>query len=429
MKRTVSGTPDSLYPSSALALPVNPSLPAPRLPSPPVERSNEGNYRDYYGPNIRAEYAVDGCDADRVAVIDKAWPHTLPDIMLLVASDHGRRTNVEDTPDAVLATLLKGAVTYVGFVSEPETAQNFRLGGGQVTVGWNADGTLDRDNGQWWDKTMHWHLNLYPEPVRAAVRPVPLGDISDEGLRRSLVDPVAYLAQHVVRDALKQFVLPRGTRLLPISAHHDAARLLPVGLKLKLPGWHFLTTHEGRHLLRTLHQAADRAYRQVRRAFTGSPEPTPPWTRPTLLPPEQVSDQLGRLTWLSPVSRISLMRLRRVLRDVTDRELHLLRDHRAFANRCLTLADLSYNLTLLTPTPVGPALPEAPVFLVMQLKLFSYVGHAPAVGGAVASVIDRHNGPVMDEALLAQRRAFQDAYLTRMGTVLTGRAPVPEVHQ
>ncbi|MEV7279734.1 hypothetical protein [Streptomyces sp. NPDC093111] len=426
MKRA-AGTPDSLYPPGALALPVNPALPAPRLAAAPAERTNEGHYRDYYGSNVRAEYTVDGC-ADRVAVIDKAWPHTLPDIMLLVASDRGRRTSVGDTPDAVLAALLTGAVTYINHVSDPETARAFGLDGGQLTIGWNHDRTLDRDNGQWWDKAMHWHLNLYSRQVRTTVRPVPLGEITDVELRRSLVDPVAYLSQHVVRDALRSFALPTGCRLLPISSHRDAVRRLPVGFKLQLPGWPFLSTSECRHLLRALHQATEHAYRQVRHAFTGTSDPAPPWTRPTLLAPDQVGEQLKRLTWLSPVSRNALMRLRGVLRDVTNRELHLLRERRSFANRCMTLADLSYNITLFTPSLVSPGLPESrPVFLVMQCKLFSYVGHAPAVGDAVASVIDRHHGPVMDHALLARRRAFQDAYLTCLGTVLPSLSAAPEV--
>ena len=424
MKRAGAKTPDSLYPHGALTLPVNPALPAPRLASPPVERPNDGHYRDYYGPNIRAEYAVDGSD-DRIAVIDKAWPHSLHDIMLLVASDQGRRTGLGDTPDAVLAALLTAAVTYTDLVSDPQTARTFGLGGGQLTIGWNHDRTLDRDNGQWWDETMHWHLNLYPEDVRAAVRPTPLREIGDAGLRRSLVDPVAYLAQHVARDALKGHVLPAGCRLLPISPRRDAARLLPVGLKLKLPGWRFLTTLECRRLLRMLHDAAERGYREVRDAFTGCPDPTPPWTRPRLLPPDQVRERLDHLPWLSPVSRSLLMRLRDVLRDVTDSEMVLLRERRPLANRCLTLSDLSYNITLFTPTRVGPALPQTrSVLLVMQLKLFSYVGHAPAVGRAVASVIDRHHGPVMDAALLAQRRAFQDTYLTRLRTALPNPSPV-----
>ncbi|MFH9820230.1 hypothetical protein [Streptomyces sp. NPDC017230] len=429
MKRPEAGTLDDLYPPGALALPVNPALPAPRLAAPPAERTNDGDYRAYYGPNIRAEYPVDGC-AGRVAVIDKAWPHSLHDVMLLAASDHGRHTSVTDTPDPLLEALLRAALTYTDVVCDPETVHAFGLGGGQLTVGWNHDRTLDRDNGQWWDKTMHWHLNLYPKLVRQRVKPTLLRDIADATLRRSLVDPVAYLAQHVARDALKEYALPAGCRLLPISPHQDATRLLPVGLKLQLPGWPFLATPQCRHLLRTLHQAAESGYRQVRDAFTGSPDSALPWSRPSLLPPDQVDKRLTRLAWLSPHSRILLMRLRHVLRDVTDRELLLLRARPKLANRCLTLADLSYNLTLFSPTPVGPHLPASrAVFLVMQLKVFSYVGHAPAIGRAVASVIDRHHGPVMDGGLLAERRAFQNTYLARLRTALSAPTPVPEVNR
>uniref|UniRef100_UPI003F494379 hypothetical protein n=1 Tax=Streptomyces sp. CA-136453 TaxID=3240050 RepID=UPI003F494379 len=406
-------TLDSLYPPAAWQLPVNPALPAPRLPAPPVERQNHGDYREYYGRNVLAELDVAG-RPERLAVINKAWPHSLFDVMLLVADPQTVHTGVGDTADPTLTALLHAAHTYVRFLSQPDTVRHFDLAGAQLVIGFNHDRTLDRDNGQWWDKTMHWHLNVWPRSVRTAVRPHRLVDIHDTTLRRSLVDPCAYLAHQVMADALARSPLPDGCRILPPDPTRDAARGLPVGLKVRLPHWRFTTTAACVTLLHTLHDTAEHTYAALRQAFTGSPAMCPAWQRPPLLPTPRVAEHLAALDWLSPAARHDLLRLRLVLRDVTDRELRLLAGRRDLANRSLTLGGLSYNLSLVTPDLIAaaPILADTDeLYLVMQLKLVSYVGHSPAVGGAVASTIDRHHGPLLTGPDRRTRHDFQHAYL------------------
>lgn len=109
-----SGSLDDLYPDAAWDLPVNPALPAPRLPDPPPEQSNPAAYRAHYHPFIVEEFAVPGA-AERIAVIDKAFPHSLYDLMLLVARDDIVRTRVPSTMSTVsLRNRLRGCRASAG---------------------------------------------------------------------------------------------------------------------------------------------------------------------------------------------------------------------------------------------------------------------------------------------------------------------------
>ncbi len=424
---------DSLYPAAAFDLLVNPSLPAPRLACPPQERNNPDptRYRDYYGPNIRHEISVPGQE-ERVAIIDKAWPHTINDVMLLVASDQYRHTNVDSVPDAVLDTLLQCALAYVDLVCASPPSQNDQVKGGRLTIGWNFDPTLDRDNGQWWDKTMHWHLNLYPPQVFTAESPMAFGDVTDSRVRRALIDPTAYLAAQVLSRALYQgadvalpghrLILPAGCVGFDSSPHSDAHAHLPIGLKIRLPGWNFLTTQACRDLLRNLHQLMTSTYHHVRSALTSSARMGPAWTRPQLRPPAETKDHLSRLAWLDRDTREGLLHLHALLRDISPRQMDALQRNRDLASRFLTLAGLSYNITLTTRTPVGADLARIDdLFLVVQVKLFSWVGHSPALGQSVAAIIDRHRGPIMDDSMLQHRAHLQREFVTHASRRLRAR--------
>ncbi|MFH8257742.1 hypothetical protein [Streptomyces roseolus] len=411
--QTAPPTFDDLYPEAAWDLPVNPALPAPRHPAPPEELTNTGGYRQHYGPYILREVPVPG-HAERLAAIDKAFPHALYDLMLLVARDDVLRTHVGDTPDAVLAALLSAAHAFTGFTAHPSTIRRFGLEGARLGIGWNYDPTIDRDNGQWWDKRLHLHLNCWTADACTATQPVPLAAIDDITTRRSLIDPAAHLAHQAMTDALHHIPLPDGCTPLAPDLTRDAALGLPIGLKIHIPGRNFLTTPACRTLLRTLHATADTTHHALHHAFTGHGPRPALWQRPTLLPPAVVRENLATLPWLSPDTLTGLMRLRTILKDVTPAQLRLLAERRWAANRLLTLGGLSYNTAVFTPHPADTAHSNDDWFLVMQFKLVSYIGSSPAVGGAVASVIDRANGPAMTPADQARRTSFQLAFLDHL---------------
>jgi hypothetical protein len=408
---------DDVYPPGAWNLPVNPALSAPRRVTPIAERRNTTSYRDYYGPNIQAEIPIPDAP-ERLVIVNKAFAHALCDVMLLVGRDGEVCKSVADAPGPVLATLLRSAALFVRFLSEPDNVQAFDMDGGQVIIGWNYDETVDRENGQYFDKRMHWHLNGFAPAVRRSAVPVPLREVASVSMRRMLVDPVGYLAQEVMADALRPIGLPDECELLPVDPSSDAANGLPVGLKIRIPRWDYLESDACGILLRGLHHAAARTYETVYRAFTGMPvEPLVAWHRRPLLSVHDVEARLRQLSWLGETTKQRLMGLRHVLRDVSDREMRLLRTRTDVANRCLTLGGLSYNLAFYTPHPVKadePLFKAGELYVVMQLKVISSLGQAPAVGGAVASKLDRSSGPAMTDQEQARRTEFQQQYINTL---------------
>ena len=396
---------EDLYPPAAWDLPVAPALPAPHLAAAPVEQVCRSGFREHYGRFVLAEFPLPG--GERIAAVDKAFPHALFDLMLLVARDEGICRHVGHAPEPVLEFLLDAARRFRAFTLEH--AERFALLGAPIAVGWNYDPTSDRDNGQWWDKRLHVHFNAWPRPVADAARAVALREIASETARRSLIDPVAFLGEHVLHDVLDGAPLPPGARVLPGDVGRDRALGLATGWKLALPDWETVAAPAMRVLLAQIHARAREAYDAIRRAMTGSTDLPGPWRRPALLAPEQVAESLDALPWLSPGARAGLLTLRDALREVTARQMALLRDRPGLANRFLSLEDLSYNISI-TPVPGNPGTP----CLTVQVKLISYIGSSPALGGAVASIIDRAGGPVLTAADAGTRRDFQQAFLAEL---------------
>ncbi|WP_230394012.1 hypothetical protein [Plantactinospora alkalitolerans] len=395
-----------------MTLPVIPGLPMPRLAAPPPDvRNLSPHYRDHYGPHILREYPTGG-SGDRIAVIDKAFPHSVYDMMLLatVGDDRVIASSVSDVPEAMLTALLTICEQFVRYIHASSTRRRFGLDGAQLMIGTNYDpSTTDRDNGQWWDKRMHWHLNCWPAAAYRDASIVPLGEVDDVNKRRALVDPIAHLAAQVMCDAFRTQPLPAGCHLAgDTDLPSDGG---PVGFKIALPSWDFLPDAACARLLVHLHDVATGAYARLRESFTGSPATSPPWTRPGLLPPDQVATNLDELAWLSEPGRQGLLMLRSLLRDVTSYEMNLMRADMDLANRCLTLAGLDYHLGFWSPPQSSSRRGRPPVYLVMQFKLLSAIGSSPAIGGGVASILDRYCGPIMSAQQTRLRRQFQDDFL------------------
>ncbi|MFV2088588.1 hypothetical protein [Micromonospora sp. LOL_021] len=400
---------DALYPAAAEKVMVMPKLPTPRFPEAASVRNNT-SARKFYGERLIAEYEVAG-STDRLGVVDKLFPHSRYDSMLLASNDD-IRTATTELAAATIDAIFSLGHRFVRYLSDPTTTERFGLHGAEVHLCYNFDrDTIDRENAMFYDKRFHLHLNCWPGRDLEAVSGLPYRDLDDRLLRLRLIDPIAFLAPRVIRDKLGPTVA--GHRVIVDPAEIPQA---PVGLALQLPGWSALSDGTVPAIVRTLHEAASAAYAEVRSAFTGGQLVARPRTRPPLLSSTDIRKRLGRYRWLSSDTRAELLRLASLLDSLDESEVAARCDHPARATTGLALDGLDYSVGIFCRQAHSTSYPllDAPeIVLVMQCRLFSDVGGAgiPPLRGVSAVRLDRRSGTVMTEEEIKQRSAFRDGYL------------------
>ncbi|MFJ5882313.1 hypothetical protein [Kitasatospora cineracea] len=407
-----------LYPAAAERMAVATRMLVPRRPRLIASRGNTGRFEDFYAPECRlAQFTPTGTD-ERIAVIDKAFPHARYDFMYVVANDDVRCAP-DELSDTALAVMLDAVPEFVRFVAEDEVNRAYGLDGSALTFGFNHDrDTTDRDNGQFYEKRFHLHFNCWARQELAAVRTRRFGDVPDPRIRRTMLDPVSFLGPAVLYDALRhRFAADglHGARTLAPDPDRDAALGLPLGLKFELPGWDHVATADCRRLIRDLHATSEQVYRDLHLAFTGAEPPARAWYRSPLLPPGAVAARLAALPYLSAATREALVVLRAALRDAPAADMPGLRRDPNLAAAKLVLAGLDYHLGIYSPTRVSHTDPDGPtpVYLYLQFKLLSRIGGGPAVGGAAAVQVDRAGGAPFTDGELDARRSLLEAFTDR----------------
>ncbi|GAA1988174.1 hypothetical protein [Catenulispora subtropica] len=395
----------SVHPLGVEALPVVPRFPVPRVPDPPVRELNRRTVASYYTNRVVARIRVRGTD-ETVAIIDKAFPHSRFDIMLLVANDEvrGSCADLDDQTSGVVWAL---ASSFREYIARPEISHRFQLAEAEVHQVFNySRDTVDRENGQFYDKRFHLHMNCWPGSDLAGIEPVPLGSIADVYTRRRMLDPLAYLGPRIMRDRLGAEA--DGYKVMPVDVGFDIDRRLPPGLKVRLDGWHSLGEARFDRLLRRLHTSAEDAYKAIYTAVTGRPHVPSEWKREKLLDPAAIWESLGRIAWLGSDTRRLVHELVSRLRDVSEADMLLFRSDAVAAARHLTLAGLDYSIALCS----SPSEKDRP-FVVMQFRLLGDVGSAslPPLRDASMALLDRRNGPVLSETESLRRREFIEGFV------------------
>ncbi|NJP42527.1 hypothetical protein [Actinacidiphila epipremni] len=395
-----------LYPAGAADLPVAASLAVPRFPA-AAERRNDTGVDAFYAERLLAAFRVPGTP-DRIALVDKLFPHARFDAMWLAADDEPR-TATTDMARAGLERVLSLGRDFVRYVRSPATAARYALGDAAVHLCFNYDrDTVDRDNAMFYDKRFHLHMNCWPERDLEGLSAQPYGSIADPVMRRRLIDPLAYLGARVLRDLTGPTVEGQPTEVEP-----DRVPGAPVGLAVRLAGWDALAGPVAAGVLRTLHRGAEQAYAEVRAAFVGSAEPSGVWQRPALLPEAEVRRRLAAIGWLGPDTAADLLTLRNALRDLGPGEIEAAREDPRRAVRSVTLAGLDYSVGM----SQAPGPEDAPVLLTLQPRLLGDVGGAglPPLRGLRAVRLDRRSGAVMTDGEIAERSAFLLGYLASLG--------------
>lgn len=320
---------------------------------------------------------------DQLALIDKAAPHALFDLMLTeVSAPINRQATKSDASQVAPQTgrvLWQTAANFRRFTAMPEIRREFDLDDGWLQLALNYDPTTDRESVQ---ALKHFHLHLIHWracELRALGEPERYGDQQDPYLARQCLDPISFLTPALLEDCLADLNLePSGARWLPADAEASCAGWRPLGSLLLLPSWDQLGTPAIERLVRNLHRHLAETAVRLLHALTGATRPPPPWQRHPLLPLDQIAANLDQLGLRAEV-RAAVVDLARSLRDLPATLGSFLR-HRSATRRmhCMTLNQPCYSLSLSPMDAQGRQTTETlgPLLLSIQLKLFSGIGGA-----------------------------------------------------
>lgn len=354
-----------------------------RIPGPPPGLTLSATEREHPVPAVRyARRTIQTLTAgdERLALVDKASPHALHDLMIsgLASPPH---PGPGDVSPALGRALWRTASSFVRFAAQSGVREEFGLAGGRMHLALNCDpNTLDRESCQA-NKQFHLHLLYWTRSeLKGLERPERVADLADPRLRRQILDPLAFPGARLIRECLAD--LPPGSlgaALLPWREAEAIAGHAPLGCLMRLPGWDLLDDPAFEALVRNIHGRITAAAFGVLAAFTGQREPPPPWERHQLLPPRAIQANLARLPWSDQVrSSLGLLALR--LQDLPPALATRLKQGPAPSRlHHMSLNQPCYSLNLCAPEPSlteGTRNATSEVLLILQTKLFSGIGGA-----------------------------------------------------
>jgi hypothetical protein len=364
-------------------------------------------------------------DGDRLALVDKAIPHALYDLMLSEASERDKPSACDVAP-ATGRALWRVGLAFVRFVSEPAVMRRFGLADGTLHLAVNCDPhTRDRESVQA-EKQFHLHLLYW-----TAAELMPLAGPAEQPrayaarTRRQLLDPLTFVGAPLVTALLADLDLAvAGATLLDPDDAAVVAGTRPAGAVIRLPGWSVLATDAFEALVRGIHRRLEASARALRVAFTDSAEVPVCWQRNRLRPIADIHAALGELG-LPPALRETLVQLAQGLRDLPPPVLRRLRQGPpAPRKHLLTLNSPSYSLNLHAParnTASRPLADAEAVYLSIQPKLFSGTGGAGLLWlDGVPSVRIRRGVGRFSEADWRRRATLQRAFALRNAAQLRG---------
>lgn len=328
---------------------------------------------------------------DQLALVDKASPHALFDLMLTeVSSVDAGQAHKADASSVMPMTgqaLWQTAANFQRFVSSPEIHRELGLTDIARQPGWlqlalNCDpNTDDRESVQAL-KSFHLHLIYWrASELRALTQASRFLDQQDPYLARQCLDPLSFLGPRLCNDRLADLeseFARLGASLVPADSAATCAGHRPMGCLIQLPSWDLLATFAFERLIRQLHQRLAETATALLRAVTGSEQAPAPWQRHPLLPRRQIAQNLETLG-LSSESRTGLLALTQRLHDLTIPVARYLRDASpARRMHCMTLNQPCYSLSLSPMDARGRSTMgvDGPLLLSLQVKLFSGIGGA-----------------------------------------------------
>lgn len=392
-----------------------------RIPGPPPEYGLRGEELDHGDPRRRfarrsiqyLDCASSGLgDCETLALIDKASPHSLFDLMLSEVSTPSKST-AADVSALTGLTLWRTGLNFVRFCSDALVIDEYELAGGELHLALNCDPrTWDRESVQA-AKQFHLHLLYWDAPSLAPLAgAAPLTEIADRRLRRQALDPLTFLGARLVTEALSGVALGvPGARLLAPDDQAALAGTCPLGAVVSLPGWGVLDSPAFEALVRAIHGRLEWLAALLLETFTGQGQAPEPWRRHPLLPLAEIRSRIAGLPF-SEGAKDGLRVLAGALRGLAPRVVErLARAAPARRMDLMTLNQPSHAMNL-HATGAGPGLADAPeVQLIIQPRLFSGIGGAGLLTlGGVASVRVLRGQGTFSAAQWERRARFQRAF-------------------
>ncbi|MEY6431338.1 hypothetical protein ABC977_02830 [Thioalkalicoccus limnaeus] len=350
---------------------------------------------------------------DRMALIDKATPHALYDLMLSEVS-------VDEKPsprDVALATnqsLWRIGSNFIAFVSDPAVRRDFGLAGGVPHLAMNCDpNTRDRESVQA-AKQFHLHLICWTRDELAGLaRPDRFAEVAQVTTRRQVLDPLAFVAARLLPPMLGDRPLqPLGGRWLAPDDRACLDGTRPFGASIRLPGWSVLAQPAFGVMIQVIHDRLITLATLLLEAFTGKLMSPDPWRRHRLLAAERIRANLRELAL--PVEACTALEVFAArLRDLPEAVVRrLARGGSVRRQHLMTLNLPSYALCL-HGAGGAAATPDSAVDLSIQPRLFSGIGGAGLVGlaGVPCVRIARGRGRY-SFAQWAERARFQRDFAT-----------------
>jgi hypothetical protein len=365
--------------------------------------------------DIRSNDPAAVLQADRLAFVDKAVPHSQYDLMCAEVSAAAKAT-VREIGRQTASAIWCSAYNFVAFVSRPEIQRTYGLQGGQLHLALNCDpNTRDRESIQA-SKQFHLHFLYWTQQELAALRRAERSTDARSLLQRRLLDPLAFVAPAVLAERLGAFDLDnRAMTLLPFHPADSIHGCKPMGCLIRLSDWAVLKTPEFVYTIDRIHTCIAETSAQLQEAFTGQAQPPGLWHRHALLPPSVIRDNIDRLGF-SARTIAALHHLAGALSDVSPNLMDFMKKHGGARRRHLVLNSPCYALNLYAPMQnsiAEPLIAAKEVYLIIRVKLFSAIGGAGllCLNETPCVRIVREEG-VLSEPLWRQRTRFQSGFVS-----------------
>lgn len=370
----------------------------------------------------------------RLAVIDKANPHTVTETMIAVFGLKNNFLTFSDASHDVGREILRWIHGYIGYAVDPSTTDHFGTDDHFLRVGINIDHETEDRGSLQGVRLLHPHCISFPSIPKSAQVTRRLDLTAPNSELVSVIDPLAKIGPQVLDEHFRAGSFPDEVYETFSQPDNDEQGLFPLAFSLRMrDSWDTLLADSAATAMAGIDATMSRIYKGIRRAVAETENrDLQPWQRHTLHPRSALEDNINNLPVLSDTSKQGLITLATSLKDIDTKILEHLRLSRkagavTMAERILTYMGLTYGLTFYSPGVVADMQAESPEEVPAYLAIQPFLMRASGVAGVSVDSdgmlfkVDRHTGVTQfddDHTAPRQRRVDRPGDPDQNGTVV-----------